>query len=801
MIEKKSIAEQIKEAENLTHYEKLNEALAVYGQIDMNVATDMDKAVILNNKGVIYKRKGDYQKAEDYYNQALAYHLKNNREPLEEYLLTLNNLALNKRLFGNYTKSEKIYHEILTMAEQHFGRESEMYYNKLNNLGALYMKMGQFGKAEECFCARNNFLEKTGETGTLKYALALFNLATLYKVWRNKTDTAIELYRQSIKLMQANHFTKHTHYYRTHINLCFVLMERDELTEARLILESFLADTKTEQEASSLDHAKFLLEYAKLMKKMLKNEEALRSIDTAIEIIERTLTKDILFYSELLSVKATILSNLKRYDEAYTNLLQSVKIQNRLFIDTAFAYGESDALEFLRAINNEYNLLLDLIRRHFREEAQKVHDAYLAIILRKTIILEMTMIQNLLLNRSGDNGKTNEKDYIHGDIKERLKQRDYTAIIANLDDDSLFFDIYHLDQMDRYILFIISSDETIRLIDLGKASSLNKMVEKYRESLTHIEKGCYHQLLSTDLYRRFFSTLQGKFPRKIIISTANELSHLPFDTIKTTDNRYLIEETDIRYISTIKDFEAGKRGVSENEKTFSLITNPDFDYPSETPPDNTDDFYKRLPGSRVEGETICQILGDWEGSLILNDAKAVDANFKRLTASHIVHIATHGFFSKNPYNTNPLKDSGLIFAGINAINAKLSLTETEKAEIEDGKMTAYDLTFLDLKGTELIVLSACETGLGKYINGNGVIGLQRAILLSGVRKMIMTLWKSDDDSAISLMKTFYNRYRTTFDAEASLREAKLQMIKENRQRFGNEVPALWGGYVCLSRSF
>ncbi len=111
------------------------------------------------------------------------------------------------------------------------------------------------------------------------------------------------------------------------------------------------------------------------------------------------------------------------------------------------------------------------------------------------------------------------------------------------------------------------------------------------------------------------------------------------------------------------------------------------------------------------------------------------------------------------------------------------------------------MTFIDLKNTELVVLSACNTGLGKIVNGNGVIGLQRAVLLSGAKKLIMSLGEISDTASMLLMEKFYRRYRESLDVEKSLREAKLAIIRENIKKYGHAAPSRWGSYVCLSRSF
>jgi CHAT domain-containing protein len=558
----------------------------------------------------------------------------------------------------------------------------------------------------------------------------------------------------------------------------------------------------------TIDYAKYLLEYSKLLKELKDFDSSKQSINEALKIVEQQAGTMNLVYTEMLSTKASLMIALKEYGAAYDLLLEAVRLQNEIFVNFSFGQSEGDALEFLRCINNEYNLLLSTVLNYFKDDSDKVRETYLNILLRKTIILEMTMVQNLRLGRYKDS-EENGEGYIHEEMIKRLRDTDYAKILGRLRENNVFLDIFHLAQTDRYVMFALSKDKPVKLIDLGKASQLNRTLSKYRVSLTNTEQRKYHRLLSADLYRRFFGFLNGTLPEKLIISTANEISQLPFETIITPDQSYLIEKTMIQYISTLKDFE--EETHTKLPKTLTLITDPNFDYPlnpsiipdhEQSEQNGNKRLYKRLPASKVEGDKIRLILKDWEISEILEGDNATDLKVKQIPSSYILHIASHAVYRNNSTNNiNPLKDSGIVLAGINSLIKGIALSEDEANEIEDGELNAYDMTFIDLKNTELVVLSACNTGLGKIVNGNGVIGLQRAVLLSGAKKLIMSLGEISDTASMLLMKNFYRKYRESLDVEKSLREAKLAIIRENIKKYGHAAPSRWGSYVCLSRSF
>jgi CHAT domain-containing protein len=185
---------------------------------------------------------------------------------------------------------------------------------------------------------------------------------------------------------------------------------------------------------------------------------------------------------------------------------------------------------------------------------------------------------------------------------------------------------------------------------------------------------------------------------------------------------------------------------------------------------------------------------------------ARESALKKISAPRILHIATHGFFfnlkgrqslhenSVLPENIdrffyleNPMLRAGLALAGANSYLRHGRLPD----EGEDGILNAEDVSGLTLTGTELVVLSACETGLGELYSGEGVFGLRRAFSLAGARTLIVSLWKVADAETAELMEIFYERLLTGLPAELALREAKLAL----REKHGD--PYYWAAFICL----
>jgi CHAT domain-containing protein len=203
--------------------------------------------------------------------------------------------------------------------------------------------------------------------------------------------------------------------------------------------------------------------------------------------------------------------------------------------------------------------------------------------------------------------------------------------------------------------------------------------------------------------------------------------------------------------------------------------------------------FHRLPGTRAEGEQIARRLGVQP---ILANA-ALEGRLKACRSPRILHLATHGFFLADqesdlnkagrnleligvgdtpgweplggPGMENPMLRSGLALAGANAFLSGATLPP----EAEDGLMTAEDVTGLDLLDTDLVVLSACETGLGDIHAGEGIFGLRRAFVVAGAKTLVMSLWKVPDLATAFLMDRFYdNLFSAGLDRDLALRQAQ-----------------------------
>jgi CHAT domain-containing protein len=189
-----------------------------------------------------------------------------------------------------------------------------------------------------------------------------------------------------------------------------------------------------------------------------------------------------------------------------------------------------------------------------------------------------------------------------------------------------------------------------------------------------------------------------------------------------------------------------------------------------------------LSGTYEEGRRVAERLG----VTLLTGADATEGALKRVRSPSVLHLATHGFFHADEEDEALLLRAGLVLAGANTASAG----ETPPAEAQDGVLTADDVAQLDLLGTHVVVLSACETGLGRVQAGEGVLGLRRAFVLAGADTIVMSLWKVPDYESLELMDAFYDRLLAGAGRAEALRDARREL------RDAGHSAAAYGAFIC-----
>jgi len=410
-----------------------------------------------------------------------------------------------------------------------------------------------------------------------------------------------------------------------------------------------------------------------------------------------------------------------------------------------------------------------------------------------------------------------------------------------------------------YMAFILRPRASAPIaVPLGDAEGIHPLVEAWRNEAAFAPQGLLlADGTSEARYREQGEKLrkaiwdcvehEAKGSRLVLIVPDAELHLVSFATLPIGKDQYLVERAPlIHYLSTERDLVVAPGG-SRPGSGLLAVGGPDFD--SQTAARVADattvptlrgaapscsDIRKvklePLPGSLTEVdevealwmESAARRTGgqDARGAVLkLTGAMADEAAIKARSPGHrVLHFATHGLFARldrcssmiedarsrvrhglrsglerppppNPTSSSPLDLSGLALAGANLRNGS-------DGESEDGVLTAEEISTMNLTDVEWAVLSACDTGLGKVVTGEGVLGLRRAFEVAGARTLIMSLWSMEDESTRLWMRGLYHhRLRGLSTAEA-VRRASLESIAERRSRGKSTHPFFWGCFVA-----
>lgn len=390
-------------------------------------------------------------------------------------------------------------------------------------------------------------------------------------------------------------------------------------------------------------------------------------------------------------------------------------------------------------------------------------------------------------------------------IKSVLKENEYAIEIIRY----RYFTTDFSDSIVYKALIVSAKSSSPQVVDIPDGNLLeNKYKKFYRNAIKY-------KIPDKQSYNKFWKPIHDVIGDNSVafLSPDGVFNEINLEAIPTPDGGYVIDKNDIRILSNTKDLAIARmnQGIEEEmARTAFLLGNPAYYSANLDNPDhsNSDKYQKikQLPGAEEEihlVEGLFQSAG-WDVTTLIY-ADATEEAIKNISNSpEIIHIATHGFFDKdikkkndissqidrNRPQANPLLRSGLILSNGGEI---VEENKIEQVNIRNGVLTAYEAMNLDLDNTKLVVLSACETGLGETQTGEGVFGLQRAIIVAGADNVIMSLFKVNDKVTSELMNKFYANWIKTNDKRQAFIDAK----KEIRLKYPE--PIYWGSFVMIGK--
>ncbi len=795
-----------------------HEALAIRREDPGEESSDFAQTV--NCLAALYFKMGDYLQAHSLFRKALKIRGRlGRRHP--DYARTLNNLGAVYYTLGDLDKAERFYLRALKIRRQVFGRVHGECAQSLDNLGSVYRAKGRLEVSlrhyREALEIRRQLLPQDHPD----VAASLHNVAALHSSMGDFNE-AEPLCREALGIRQQALPPQHPDIAQSQYNLARLCAATDRADEAfELMCRASAIDDQMISQVFSIASESQRLSYV---------QELGGRLDGFLSLIVKHLPEcrkaihfglDLVLRRKAILAEAMALQRDAIWRGKYPHLRPKLEALALTRQEIARATLEGPGREDLGC---HLHRLAGWTARKEKLEielAQQIPDIALDVRLRSA---DRQAVASALPAGSA------LIEFV------RFQVCDFGAIPAKGESRWLG---------PRYLAFLVPAGqaEQVSMFDIGDADAVDRMIACLREMTTGHEEtralslgsdgsGGYASFedpssaLWRTLTQPMLQSLNGC--RRLYIAPDGDLTRLPFEVLMSADGNRLIEEFVISYIGCGRDvLRFGRPPTTPCAKAL-VAADPNFDLalPSECAGSSSESSplfgklrdskvgFGRLPGSRIEGGEIAALLGvePWLGDSVL------ESSLKNFHSPWILHIATHGFFLPNPDPEtqasegrsegiqpseladttdrlirrtgpgweNPLVRSGLALAGAETWRKGGALPEAA----EDGILTAEDVSGLDLLGTELVVLSACDTGLGEVQTGEGVFGLRRAFLLAGAQTLVMTLWKVEDTVTGRLMADFYRRLLTGEGPAGALHKAKLALMRSH------PAPRYWAAFVC-----
>lgn len=839
---KKSSAQKCREI--LDRAEKLYEVrwykLAEVSFLEAKVAyetngltNNINYSKVHSDLGLLYATMGRYNSAEYFTAEGLSIREQTLGKNSKAYAASLNNLAVLYKETARYGEAQKVFEEVLPIVKSQLGEESEEYATVLNNqavffseigrtddaiaklteaialldkmkksdmrkqvgfqsnLALFYQQSNKFTEAEAIYLK----LEKLLGSGNPFYAGVLNNLALLY-IQMNQVDKVEGYLKKSAEVYKSKFGDQNPNYAKVLNDLGNFYRTQGRMSEAEQMLTQALSIRSVALDTNHPDYVKSQEDLAILYWKKGDLAKAAGSFDIAmsksIDFInryfppmseaEKTKYWDVLqprfqrFYNyciEAASSNPAVIQNMYDYQMATKGLLlNSTNKIKKAILSSGNAELIKDYVAWLdkkEALARYYSLSKEELKN------QKVD---LPVLEQEANNLERSLSQ-----RSGD--------FSQGYSTEKISYRQVAAVLGEAEALVEFVRVQTYDKDftadSRYATLVLTKAGDPKLIVLDNGNQLETRYAKFYRNA--VQQKVEDQYSYDQFWARIEPALAGK--KSVFISPDGVFNQINLNTLKKTGGDYVLNRYDLFIIGNSKDLIALKnQKVSSTKKDAFLLGFPDYGGTAVT----------ALPGTKVEIESISKILktSGFQVSSFMQK-NATEGKLKTVNGPGLVHIATHGYFLKDAGQSigvqaenaknNPLLRSGLLLAGASQTLSGEVLPNLESND--NGVLTAYEAMNLSLEGTDLLILSACETGLGDVRAGEGVYGLQRSFLVAGAKAMVMSLWKVDDAATQALMTNFYTNLARGGSKQKAFKQAQLQLMTKFKE------PYYWGAFVMM----
>ncbi|MCX6827831.1 MAG: CHAT domain-containing protein [candidate division Zixibacteria bacterium] len=737
-------------------------------------ADNPDVSASLNNLANLYSDQAKYAEADQLYKRALAIKEKALGPDHPDVALGLHNLACNYYDQGRYADAEPLYRRALAIDEKVLGPEHPNVARCLLNLALVYHAQGRDADAEPLYKRVLAIDEKVLGPDHPRVADTRGSYSAYYRATQ-QLDSGIAEAAKAFNIR-----------FRNFRNNARVLSEKDALTYAQAVKKAFNSYLSCIYDLGKADYGQL-------------NEENAVVLSSKGIVFEGVMQRQQALATEKDSITQMLAQSLR------TAKLQISKLYSAdPGDDTTGAYKIK--LDSLSRAANDFEAELSRRSMSFRRR-QEINN------------ISAAKIDSLLP------ANTAFIEYLKWDYRQ-------------IKPDSV---------IPKYLALIINKGGKTEIVQLGDASDIDPLVDRY---LKHMQSEASagqlpnksdmveYQPINQALYERIWKPLERHFKKEqtIFVGLDGSLNLVSLAGLMDEKGIYLVEKYLIHHLSSGRDLIRLQEAPAQVTTGLFALGDPDYDATpsihrvSEALAQEVDSIagyseyathnvrsgcgdlknlhVASLPGTKSE---INQIVSRWrsawaETTAVFFDSQASEDNFrKEASGKRVIHLATHGYFLEGRcrpsipstragneetwVGENPLLQSGLLLAGANRHG-----DDADSLGVDDGILSAYEVSSLDLKGTQLVVLSACETGLGEVKQGEGVFGLRRAFQMAGARTVVSSLWQVDDKTTAEMMSRLYMRSDKSIPER--LRELQLEQIKKLRAGGFSDHPYSWAAFIA-----
>lgn len=800
--------------------------------------TSINYAQTLSNLGLLYQSRGRYIKAKTFSEAALK--LRETGENRTMYIVSLNNNSVLKKETGFYSEAELDFKRALDSATAHKDKLSRVLL--LNNLAMTYLDMNKLKEAESTMLSSISEASTILKTDAGNYIKLQINLANIYR-FEKKYESSEGLYLAAIREKEKK-LGAHPDLAHLKKGLAQLYMEMGKTAEVEDLLKSAYNIDKRklgERNPATISIQQELANFYRFvdnipvalsmglevvdLKRTIYGENHPSYIQSLEDLtLTRWQNKNV---EEATSNYKIVLNNTLHYINTFFNTLNdNEKTQywekTNLRLQRFYAFANENALKDTALLHLFYNTAINtkgfLLNNSskirsiiFSSNVESLKSTYTQWLetkenlnqsyqLSKEELIADNVNIDSLQNRSDEleralsqksalfKENAEDKPVTFEVIQKQLKANENAVEIIELNDYKNGFT-----GASSYVALVLTANDII-VLQIGDGKTVEDAISLFREKTINLKP-------ENEAYASTWKPVdeQLKGVSKLYLSLDGGYHQLSINALKDPTGKYVADKYNIQFVGNTKDLLNLKKTelISAKPTTAFLIGNPLY---------GKNGVVEQLPGAEAEVKNINKLLTLYKvKSTALYGVNATEAKVKALNSPSILHIATHGYFladlsqmettkvlgvDVSAAKENPLLRSGLLLANCDNV-----FDENYRAapNSENGILTAYEAMSLNLDKTDLVVLSACETGLGSVKQGEGVYGLQRSFLIAGAKSIIMSLWSVSDDATTQLMTLFYTNYAKSGNKSQAFSDAIKQLKIKYKQ------PFYWSAFVMLSK--